>query len=74
MNNATDNEVIYDHPVEYSYFFSIAADDAYDMDGVCVCKLEGCAFCNPSHRCAGDNCYCIGGDENFDLDLSFEPW
>lgn len=56
----------------------------YDMDGNCICKLEGCAACNPvqdcplcdgdcgsvencpSHCCTGDNCYCIGGDENSD--------
>lgn len=54
----------------------------YDMDGNCICKMDICAFCNPScelceglhylsdcanHSCTGDNCYCIGGDENLDL-------
>lgn len=54
----------------------------YDMDGNCICNLEMCAFCNPDpchlcrglhhfgtcakHSCTGDNCYCIGGDENLD--------
>ena len=52
-----------------------------DADGNCICKLDGCTTCKPScelcdgqhvmnecpsHACTGDNCYCIGGDENFD--------
>ena len=62
-------------PPVYIYTMNNATDtEIYDMDGVCICKLEGCSFCNPDHRCAGDNCYCIGGDENFDLDTNFEPW
>ena len=29
---------------------------------------EGCAdLAEQGHNCAGDNCYCIGGDENLDL-------
>lgn len=43
---------------------------ATNMGGDCVCELcEGAhhfADC-PSHACTGDNCYCIGGDENFDI-------
>ena len=30
---------------------------------------ETCASFYNKHNCAGDHCYCIGGDENFDLYL-----
>ena len=41
------------------------------------------AFCNLCHKghdlsecehhsCTGDNCYCIGGDENLDAEQTFE--
>ena len=61
----------------------------YDMDGNCICKMDICAFCNPScelceglhdlsncdkHSCTGDNCYCIGGDENLDLAAAYGEW
>lgn len=53
-----------------------------NLDGNCICQLDGCTACKPScelcegthhfancpsHACTGDNCYCIGGDENFDI-------
>lgn len=28
---------------------------------------ETCAAFYARHNCTGDNCYCIGGDENLDL-------
>ena len=30
---------------------------------------ETCHSFYDKHNCAGDHCYCIGGDENFDLYL-----
>lgn len=64
MNNATETETL------------------TDLDGNCICNLDGCTTCKPScelcdgthdlnecpkHNCTGDNCYCIGGDENLDM-------
>lgn len=37
---------------------------------------EGCHAFYDKHNCAGDHCYCIGGDENFDAhqnDAEIEP-
>lgn len=32
----------------------------------CEAVCETCAAFYDRHNCTGDNCYCIGGDENLD--------
>lgn len=34
---------------------------------------ETCQAFYAKHDCAGDHCYCIGGDENFDSQNEWEP-
>ena len=34
---------------------------------------ETCHSFYDKHNCAGDHCYCIGGDENFDSQNEWEP-
>lgn len=40
---------------------------------VCNGECENIEIC-PDHACAGDDCYCIGGRDNFDLARLADLW
>jgi hypothetical protein len=65
MNNANETEALYD----------LDGNCICKLEQCAFCNPDLCDLCDgeahhieecPKHACTGDNCYCIGGDENLD--------
>lgn len=42
-------------------------------DDRCEALCESCQAFYAKHNCAGEHCYCIGGEDNYDSQNDYEP-
>ena len=47
-------------------------EEAMETDPCPLCAKPHHVETCPQHNCTGDNCYCIGGDENLDMEIGMQ--